>query len=137
MKTFIKLSVSITLLFAFGCSNNDDGNSNDGGEQSTLELLVSGRWYQESKTPGSFSTCEKSSYIEFSNETDIALHFYNDDSGPCESEGVVNANYNLSGNTLEINVPDGTVTANIVSISEDELIVTAEDETVVFDKTEG
>lgn len=136
MKIFTKLSIVIAALLVIACSNNDDNDHNNDG-QTTLELLVSGRWYQESKSPGSFSSCEKNSYIEFSNETDIALHFYNEDSGPCESEGVINATYTLSNNNLVINASGEIISVTIDAISENELIVTSENETIVFDKIEG
>ena len=66
MKTFKTLSLAFLFLLTLNCSSDDD-NNDDGQQLSMIELLNTGRWYQESKTPGSFTACEKKTYLEFSN----------------------------------------------------------------------
>lgn len=45
------------------CSSDDDSSSN--ALPTTLDLLTSGTWYFESKSQGSYSTCEKESSVDF------------------------------------------------------------------------
>jgi hypothetical protein len=136
MKTYKYFAISLLTLLVLSCSSDDDNGNND-PQLSTLELLNSGRWYLESKTPGSFSACEKSGYLEFSNNTDIALNFFDDQSGPCESTGVVNGTFTLSNNNLVINASGEVISVTIDAISENELTVTSSTETIVLDKIEG
>ncbi len=47
------------------CSGDDNSDS---PQQMTNEELIIGKWYFESKTPGSYSDCEKMGYIDFRND---------------------------------------------------------------------
>ncbi|WP_299278183.1 lipocalin family protein [uncultured Psychroserpens sp.] len=136
MKTHNLFGLLLILLLTFNCSSDDDSSSGD--TQTTAQLLRSGTWYLESKTPGDFTDCEKNSSFKFNTNNTVDVDSYDDASGPCESEGVVSATYSLSGNTLNIVIGGETITATINSISETTLNVTDDvGDTIVFDKTQG
>lgn len=129
--------VAIVCLLVFtSCSNNDDDNN--GNQQTNLQLLTSGKWYNESKTPGSFTACEKKGYIKFETNGNVSVESFDDGTGTCQSLGVDMATYTLTGN-VNITITFGTVIINavITAISETQLTVTTDSETTVFDKTEG
>ena len=138
MKTCKLLSLLFFVLLAFNCSSDDDG-SNDGDSLSVIQLLTSGRWYQESRIPGSYTECEKLSYLEFYNDGDFNLESFEDDGGDCMSLGLMTATFTLTSDTMIIISFEGdNLPVEIVSISENLLtITTAENETLIFDKIEG
>nr|WP_321237165.1 lipocalin family protein [uncultured Psychroserpens sp.] len=136
MKTFKQLSLFVLALLTFNCSSDDDSSS--GGTLTTAELLTSARWYLESKTPGDFTDCEKNTSFKFNTDNTVDVDSYEDDSGPCESQGVISSTYSLSGNTLTIDLGGDSITATINSISETLLNVTDDiGDTIVFDRTQG
>lgn len=136
MKAIKILTVLSFLLLIVSCSSDDDSSS--GTTPSTTELLTTSTWYQESKTPGSFSECEKNTSIKFNTNNSVVVEAYDDGTGTCESLGANSATYTLNGTSLTITVGSDIITANIDSISSSMLTITDEDgETVVFDKTQG
>ncbi|WP_435413691.1 lipocalin family protein [Psychroserpens mesophilus] len=140
MKTVMKLSGICLIALVFNCSNNDDSNDGQPNQLTVQELLVSGKWYQESRTPGTnFTDCEKNGYIEFKVNGVFYLESFDDNSGPCESLGLNEAIYTLSNNRDILIVADSEeINVSISSISQQELTITSSDgETLTFDKTQG
>ncbi|ULC57940.1 lipocalin family protein [Flaviramulus sp. BrNp1-15] len=136
MKTIKHLSMLFVILFAFNCSSDDDSNSNN--EQQTEDLLTSSKWYQESKTPGSFSDCEKNTSFKFNTDNSIVVESFDDGSGTCQSQGTTTSSYTLNGTTLTITLGSDIITANIDNITSTMLTVTDNSgDTIVFDKTQG
>ena len=137
MKTYKQLSILFIILTLFGCSSDDDNGSMN-NNPTTIELLTSGRWYNESVSPGSYDNCEKMGYIQFSENGDFTIESFELDAGNCESLGINTANFTLTNNTnITISFEGDTITAVIVSITENSLTITTDEETIVFDKTEG
>ncbi|MEZ4778710.1 MAG: lipocalin family protein [Flavobacteriaceae bacterium] len=139
MKSLQILSITL-LLFCFGCNKNNDDDDNQSQQQTNQQLLVSGKWYFQSKTPGSYTECEKKGYIQFMNNGTFNIDVFDDSSGSCESLGAVTANYILSnGVNLTLMLGDESQSAVIDSISESQLTITnsTEGEVILFDKTEG
>lgn len=125
------------VLITFSCNKSDD-DSSESIQLTTEELLTLGKWYQESKDPGTYTACEKNGYIQFISNGDFVINSYDDNTGSCESLGVTNATYTLTNNmNIIITLGLETLEATIVSISESELTLEADGETLVFDKTEG
>lgn len=136
MNVLKTLSIVSLILFTFSCNSDDDSSSEN--TPSTLELLITGKWYLESKTPGGFSDCEKNSSFKFYTNNTVDVENFDDSSGPCETQGTVNSTYSLTGSTLTIELGPDTVTATINSISETTLNVTDNvGDTIVFDKVQG
>ena len=136
MKTCNRLSFLLILLLTFSCSSDDDSSSGD--TPTTAELLTSGRWYLESKTPGGFTDCEKNSSFKFNTNNTVDVDFYDDDAGPCQPEGIINTAYSLNGNTLNITFGSESSVVTINSISETTLNVTDDvGDTIIFDRTQG
>ncbi|MEZ4803526.1 MAG: lipocalin family protein [Gelidibacter sp.] len=130
-------AVSICL-FTFACSSDDDNGNQQ--QESNEDLLVSGKWYFESKTPGSYSDCEKSGYIQFRSDGTFTIEVYEDNGGTCESLGADNGNYTLTNNVnITLTAGSETQSAVITSISQSELKITnsGDGEMLVFDKTAG
>jgi len=120
------------------CSKEDDGAS----QMTNQQLLVSGKWYQESKTTGTVSACDKKSYIEFMSNGTMSAATFEDSSGSCTSSGINSATYTLTNN-VNIKITFGTdvIDAVIKSITATKLTIDTQDNgqpsTQVFDKTEG
>lgn len=137
MKTISRICLICLLLISFSCSNSDD-DSGSSAQPTTMEMLTSGKWYFESKTPGSYSSCEKKGYIQLMSNGTFVLVSFDDDSGTCESLGENTGTYTLSNNTnLNLVIDSETISAVINSISEEELILETGGETLVFDTSEG
>ncbi|MEM5564283.1 lipocalin family protein [Psychroserpens sp. AS72] len=136
MKTFKTLSILLVTFILFSCSSDDDNNSQ---QQSTQELLTSGKWYQESRTPGSYTICDKVSYIQFTTNNNFELESFEENGDDCISLGLMTATYTLTENmTIEISFEGELISTEIIGISAQELtLLTSENETLVFDKTEG
>ncbi|WP_422105329.1 lipocalin family protein [Winogradskyella sp.] len=134
-KIVIVLLISICIC-ALSCSSDDDSSGDN--MPTTSELLTASVWYQESRSPGTLSDCEKNSSFKFNTDNTVTVESFSDNSGPCESEGILNATYTLNGLTITITLGTDVIIATINSISETELSVTDnQGETVVFDKTQG
>ncbi|MDC8001607.1 lipocalin family protein [Aequorivita todarodis] len=139
MKTLRTFAFACLALVAFSCSKDDDSSSNT-PPKTNLELLTSGKWYQESKTPGNYNACEKKTYLLFKTDGTMTLESFDEDSGTCISSGINNGTYTLTNNkNLSITIGPDSINAVILSISESELKVRNDQdtETLVFDKTEG
>jgi hypothetical protein len=138
MKTLKTLTLILLSTLIFSCSSDDDSSSGD-SMQATSELLTSGTWYQESKTPEDFTACEKNGSIQFTTNNTLIVESFDDNSGDCESLGPENATYTLSNDTtITIVFGMDTLTATIISISATMLSITNDNgETIVFDKTQG
>jgi len=136
MKTCKLLCILTLVLLTFNCSSDDDSGLNPATVQA---LLTSGKWYQESRMPGSYTDCEKLSYVQFFNNGNFNLESFIDEEEDCTSLGIIAATYTLANDmTITINFEGDNLPVEIVSISENLLtITTAENETLVFDKTEG
>jgi len=133
LKSFAIIVLSILFV---GCSSDDDSNSSS--EETTQDFLTSGKWYQESRTPGNFTDCEKNSSFKFNTDNTLNVESFGDDSGTCESQEMLSATYTLSGMSLTITINSEVITATINSISESSMNVTdSEGETIVFDRTQG
>lgn len=137
MKLYTTLSILLLTLTLFSCSSDDDNN--DQLQQSTQELLTSGKWYQESRTPGNYTDCEKMGNIQFMTNNNFIIESFENDGDDCISLEVTTATYTLSENTTLVISFEGDIrSAEIVEISTQELtLLTSENETLVFDKTEG
>ncbi|WP_204345621.1 lipocalin family protein [Psychroserpens algicola] len=137
MKTIKHLGLLILALLTINCSGDDDNNSD--GELTVRELLISGKWYNESVTPGSYTDCEKMSYIQFSNNGTFTIENFEIIADNCESSGINTASFTLTNNTdITISFEGDTINAEIISITENLLTINSDnDETVVFDKIEG
>ena len=130
------LTAMLLSLFVFtSCSNNDDS---DGSNQATnKELLISGKWYNESKSPGTYTDCEKNGYVEFKTNGSVIIESF-EVGITCASLGAVTATYTLTNDVnIELTLGEEMVTAVIQSISSTELTITSDGETLVFDKTPG
>lgn len=130
------MATMLGLLVFTSCSNNDDNN--DGNQQTNLQLLTSGKWYNESKTPGSFTACEKKGYIKFETNGNMSIESFDDGSGTCQTLGVDVATYTLTDDVnITITFGSEVINAVIISITETLFTVNSNGETTVFDKTEG
>ncbi|MEO9513107.1 MAG: lipocalin family protein [Flavobacteriaceae bacterium] len=136
MKTIKTISVLGLLFLSFACSdNNDDDDLTE--MQKTENLLTSGKWYLESKTPNDFSACEKNGSLQFNDDGSIVQEDFEENSGICEAD-TVTATYTLNGSTLVITFGSETVSATINSISESELSLTdSSGDIILLDKTQG
>jgi hypothetical protein len=135
MKTLKSFLILTLALVAFGCNSNDDS---DGEGPTNLELLTSGKWYQESSTSETYDNCEKMTYVEFTTGGSVTLNSFFDNAGTCESPGPVSGTYTLQNDVdIHIEIDGENMDAVITSISEDELVVTTDEGTLTFDKTEG
>ena len=137
MKQFKWIGLIGLVLLSVSCSNDDD-SSDSGDMPTTQELLTTGTWYQESKSPGDFTDCEKNSSFNFKTDNSLDFEAFDDSSGPCESVGIVTTTYSLSGMTVTITFGSDVETATIVSISESTLVVMdGSGDTITFDRTQG
>lgn len=136
MKTIKTISILGLLFLSFACSdNNDDDNLSE--TQKTENLLTSGKWYLESKTPNDFSACEKNGSLQFNDDGSIVQEDFEENSGICEAD-TVTAIYTLNGSTLVITFGSETVSATINSISESELSLTdSSGDIILLDRTQG
>ncbi|MGS2726521.1 lipocalin family protein [Psychroserpens sp. BH13MA-6] len=138
MKTLIKLCSICLLVIIYNCSSDDGDNGTN--NPTVQELLVSGKWYNESRSVGSnYSDCEKNGSIAFNNNGQVMVESFDDPSGPCESLGVITATYTLA-NSSEITIIYGSevLNASIISITQETLTVMSSDgETLTYDKTPG
>jgi hypothetical protein len=138
MKTLKALIILSLLIVANSCSNDDDNNDNVPPQSTNQELLISGKWYQESNSGTAFTQCEKNSSWDFIDITNLAVETFDDSSGTCESLGITNATYTLTNDVnLELSAPGTTIIATIQSITSSELVLLGNGDTVVFDKTPG
>lgn len=137
MKTFNRICLVCLILLTYSCNKNDDDSSSS-MQATTAELLTSGTWYFESKTPGTYTSCEKRGNIRFMANGNLILESFDESSGMCQSLGEVSATYILSNNkNITIEFGSDTQSAVIDSISEEALTLRNDDETIQFDKTEG
>ena len=139
MKILKKLSCICLLIIAYNCSS-DDSNEEDTNQPTVQELLVSGKWYNQSRTPGAnYTDCEKNGYIEFNADGSFKLESFDDSSGLCESLGLNMATYVLSNNR-DILISFGTEEFSVIinSITQGILEVTSSDgETLTFNKSQS
>jgi len=135
MRTIKSILLFAVIVLFFGCGSDDNGDTN---EPTNLELLISGKWYNESRTPGSYTDCEKNGYIEFMTNGDAVINSFDDGSGTCQSLGAVTASWTLT-NEVDLNLTLGpeSVDATIIAISSSEMTVVGNGETIVFDKNPG
>ena len=137
-KTIKILQVVIISILTFSCSSDDDSSSGGGDTATTAELLTSSTWYQESRTPGNFTDCEKNTSVKFNTNNTVIVETFSEDTGTCESQGADSAAYVLNGMSLTITIGTEVITATINSISQSSLNITDnQGDTIVFDKTQG
>ena len=137
MKTCNRICLICLILLIYGCNKSDDDSSSS-MQATTEELLTSGKWYFESKTPGTYTSCEKSGYIQFRINGTLILESFDESSGTCVSLGEIAATYTLTNNrNLTIEFGSDTESAVINSISEEALTLQTDVETLNFDKTKG
>lgn len=137
MKILKTLCLVCLAVITINCSKKDDDNNPT--QKTNKELLTTGKWYQESKSFGTYSACEKKTNIQFKTDDTLKLEAFDENSGSCQSTGIENATYTLTDNTnLTITFGPDTINTVILSISETELTLKNEqNETLIFDKTEG
>lgn len=136
-KVLFVLALCLALLNLNCNSDDDDGSSS---QPTNMELLTSGKWYFESKTPGSYNDCEKNGYIQFMDNGTLILDVFEEDAGTCVSLGAVTANYTLTNDVnLTLTLGTDTESAVISAISATSLTVNNTDtgEVIIFDKTAG
>lgn len=139
MKLLKKLGIiSLTVLFS-ACSSDDDNSGGMQGDIDVLSVLTSGKWYQETITPGSFTDCEKNTSIEFATNGIVTIDTYDDQMGPCESLGAEAGSYTLTNNRDLLITSDVIVISVVIdSITEELLTITTTDgEILTFDKVQG
>lgn len=139
MKLLKTLAVILMSILGVSCSSDDDSSS-DGNSSTptTAQRLTAGIWYLESKTPGGFTDCEKNSSFNFKTDNTIEVESFVDNSGACESDGIINSTYSLSNNNLIIDFGGDSITATINDISSNTMTITDSDGDVIdFDKTQG
>lgn len=136
MKTLKLLGVSVLLLCLASCSSDDDGI--DIGK-TNQELLIAGIWYQETNSDEDLSDCEKTTSFNFVNNTDLEIEVFADLTGSnCESFGMIDATYSLTNDVdLTIMFDGDTANAVIISIDDNELIISDDGETITFDRIPG
>ncbi|WP_350285776.1 lipocalin family protein [uncultured Croceitalea sp.] len=136
MKTIQILPLLGLLLVSLACSSDDDADDTE--TPSTQNLLTTGIWYQESKSPGGFSDCEKNSSVAFATDGTVRIESFEEEAGSCEAQTPETASYTLNGATLVFTAGPETFSATINSISSEMLSVTDDEgATVVFDRTQG
>ena len=137
MGTIKTIGVLGLLMLSFACSNNDD--SNDSSETpSTEKLLISGKWYLESKTPIDFSACEKNGSFQFNDDGSVQQENFEENSGTCEAADLIRATYTLSDSSLVITFGSEIISVTINNITASELTLTdSNGDTFVLDKTQG
>ncbi|MBD1260094.1 lipocalin family protein [Maribacter polysiphoniae] len=137
MGTIKTIGVLGLLMLSFACSNSDDDNDSP-ETPSTANLLISGKWYLESKTPNDFSACEKNGSLQFHDDGSVEQENYEENSGTCEATDLNSATYTLSGSSLVITFGSDTITTTINSITDSELSITdSNGDTIILDKTQG
>jgi hypothetical protein len=136
MKTIQSLFCICTLLCLISCSSSETDDSDE--VLSTQELLTSGKWYQESQSPGSFSPCEKNTSFQFNTDGSVIIEGYNETSGSCQLENTLTASYTLSGLSLTVSLGSETISATVENISTTELTLSESTGAMtVFDKIKG
>ena len=134
-KFLLVLSMSLLVIT---CDSDDDNG--DQQQLPTEVLLVSGKWYFESRTPGSYTDCEKTGYVQFMENGTFMLENFEDDADTCMSNGVFTGSYTLT-NGVNLTLIAGTESQSAVinSITQTELKITnaSDGEQIVFDKSEG
>ncbi|MGD1946728.1 MAG: lipocalin family protein [Croceivirga sp.] len=126
-------------IIVWSCSKNNDDNGSDTLSIEEIEgLLTSGKWYQESKMPGSFSDCEKNISFQFNSDSSLIFDNYDDGNGTCEPQTPVTASYTLNDSALHLTLGGSNVSASINSISDTELSITDfNGDMVTFDRIQG
>lgn len=137
MRTIKTIGILGLLFLSFACSdNNDDDNLSE--TEKTENLLTSGKWYLESKTPNDFSACEKNGSLQFNDDGSIVQENFEENSGTCEVADTTTATYTLSGSSLVITFGSEMILATINSISESELSLTdSSGDVIILDRTQG
>jgi len=117
-----------------GCANDDNSLSNPTNE----DLLISGKWYQESNSGSTLSDCEKMTSFDFNSENELEVEIFDDSSGPCQSIGTLDGTYSLTNDVnLSVIVPALAFSGTIQSISENRLVINSSGEIIEFDRTAG
>ncbi len=129
----------LALLLIVSCNSDDDSSNVFIPASPTIEqLLISGKWYQETKLPIDFTECERSGYIEFFSTLEVTIETFDDNSGNCESTGQMIASYILNAPTISITNGADSFSVVINSITVDELRITTDDgDTIIFDRVVG
>ncbi len=135
MKTIKMLCLFSGLVLITACNSDDDATTVVPTNQ---ELLISGKWYQESSTESTYTDCEKNSSFNFLDTTNLSVEPFDDSSGTCQSLGATEATYSLTNDVnLVLTIPGTTVNATIQSITASELVLLSNGGTIVLDKTAG
>ncbi|MEZ4802822.1 MAG: hypothetical protein R2797_08605 [Gelidibacter sp.] len=140
LTNIIKASITLfVILICFACSNDDDSSS----EPTTMQLLTADKWYMESSTLIIMTECRKQTWVQFlENEVLVGEGFYTDVNDNCISNPLATATWQLLGNSEFTITSNGeTLLYTIISMSEDELTVSAEldgeTQIYVYDKNPG
>ena len=135
MRTVKSITLLAVIALFFGCSSDDNGS--DSGP-SNLELLFSGKWYQESSSSSTYTACEKQTSFDFMASNALEVEVFDVSSGSCQSLGTNNASYSLTNDVdLVLTITGWTISGTIQSIDSDELVVLSSGETVTFDRNPG
>lgn len=136
MRTIKTISILGLLFLSFACSDNNDDDLSE--TQKTENLLTSGKWYLESKTPNDFSACEKNGSLQFKDDGSVVQEEFSENTGTCELDNSVMATYTLSGSSLEITFGSEIISATINSVTASELSLTdSSGDIIILDKIQG
>lgn len=121
------------------CKSDDDSVQGLPSEIEVLTLLTSGKWYQESIQSGSFTSCEKNTNIEFTLNGTVFVESFDDENGPCESDGPESGVYTLTNNREITITSDNILLSLVIDLITAELLVitTDEGETITLDRVQG
>lgn len=134
---FLKMLVLLVLPLVFAACSKDD----DVPQPTVTDLLTSGKWYIESVSGATINNpaCEKKTYYLFLQNGDLLVESFSiDNENNCVSE-IVSATWELlQENTLKItSVNNNVELAEIVSITQTELILKSGNITIIYDKIPG
>lgn len=132
------LFFGISLTGIFSCNNDDDNDS----EPTTFELLTSGRWYIQASSILATTACDRQKYFDFSDNNTLTVLMTEISDDGCVDLPLQHLTFELtSTNNIILSDGEGSVTLQIISISQNSLVVRqtlAEGpHDLTFDKTAG
>ncbi|MGC1471608.1 MAG: hypothetical protein WA775_03360 [Psychroserpens sp.] len=135
-KISFKLITLLTVLtFLFTCSQDDDVDSNI----TTLEILTSDKWYFQSKSPGTYTECNRKGFLDFSTDGTVSIRAFDDTSDDCGLEVVFDTTYTLNGLNIDVEIGSDSIIGIIAYDPSVETItiINSEGDSITFDKIEG
>ena len=124
----------IVTIFSFSCSKSDDS---DDADASNFPELIVGVWqFTSSTTNGTADTlegCDSSELIEFATNMDFGQVEFS--GAQCDMPTQSIGTYTLSGKTVTITLPQGSVSGEIVSLNQNTLSIQVSDGQNTFSLT--